>query len=186
MLILLPLEYEYYRNGLQTSLQEYNLETNILIKEDNYEYEYDAWGKVLSVARSAKKIVQSVVKREDLKTAVESTIKGAVNGFTDGFMSGGIINGLSLGAVLYPNVGGLLMGKTEKLNYGRVTLFYNSNNGVSVFNIADAEGSSKFRMEMDYENLFHTHFKIKKHGNSFHRTKQTSIIFGLLIGLIGD
>ena len=46
-------------------------------------------GTVASVARSAKKIVQSVLKREDLKTAVESTITGAVNGFTDGFMSGG-------------------------------------------------------------------------------------------------
>ena len=52
--------------------------------------------------------------------------------------------------------------------------------------VSNIEGGSKFRMEMDYENLFHTHFKTKKHGNSFHRTKQTSIIFGLLIGLIGD
>ena len=57
---------------------------------------------------------------------------------------------------------------------------------MSVFNIADAEGSSKFRLEMAPFNLFHTHFESKNHTKSYHRTTQTNIGFGILVGLVGD
>ncbi|MCM1053825.1 MAG: RHS repeat-associated core domain-containing protein [Ruminococcus sp.] len=142
-------------------------------------------GTVSAGTRAVKKTVQSASQGNSAKTVAKEVLSAAIDGFSTGFAVGGATTLVSGLAAVGTHSDGLRIGKTDKEQYGRLSIGYGTQNpqGMTLINFSNKSGKSRFRVDADSRNLIHMHYGKTKSQMDIHRKTVTNIIFGIIGGL---